>query len=1296
MRDVAKIWDTWRSGRYVGDNRPSTRVTVEESFFLTPTDPVIGQWTRGPARWFQRADPAEQIETEVPGVLSVNISRTTESDAGTCDITIRNVTPPELSAPEVPDGQLADIGHYTPERGESQEAAARWGHAINAWHGVLVPNALVRTYQGFGGHTKPVRDAVADGDIVLNGVWLVDDVTIQADGTIQIKCRDMAKLLIDQQLVPPLVPQELYPLVYQRWRIEEYAIPADPPPGTDDTCPGGYYRAHDGGWSSSTDEYYGTFNAGNTGHPPSDAFDISTETAPLNVPGAIAHQRTYWLSEPKGSPNDTVWIEFEPDHPGYINTIYYHAWKGQLEGRGTHLVMVSVMENGAWVRPETNAGGITPQGVPYVSTFVPGVDAFPGDSTNMFPLPRDYFSSRIRLTVTNLLEADDFPYGYQDPDFHGGGYRGGARKIMACFSGRRAHYPAIVYAAGAIPVNTEDRAGYWQVKENGRIFAFGDARVYPPNGGMIHVAPVYALAVHPSGRGYWTLDGAGRVVAAGEAQWLGDGLNTGYLDFIDIDTTPDGNGYWLLRRNGEVYPYGNAVSLGSSSHFATMPDGVIANAQSLAAHPDHQGYWVLWQDGFVDAFSVDHYGHADRDGFAPLEWVTSIRATSTGAGYRILSGLGNVQTFGDAVDKGSVTNFQTSDRWFYDLAWDLIPSSSTDDGYLIQRASGNLSGLGTYNNFGSVGSGRGQLRYDGNYKDYSDIIRDLLLWAGFYLYTVPPPAGEQPDVYGNIETTGAYNTQDKLPQDMFDKRPVLDAIRDIKAIVGYLFYIDAEGAARFESPNWWQVGNFLVDGTPLSYMPEIDERVQLTGHNVVRSASSARSEIIISTEYPYATINGQKVPDGIVKTRIVGSTAADLKGIISPAIWYNNKFLRPAEQKTMAELIDMRIWFSRRTATVNCVANPLIDVNDQVRVIERQTGDVYVHYVKSVNFSHDLQTGSFTMQLGTHWLGGTPYGELRLFYAAVARPQGDGYWQIAANGDVYAYGAAELHERNEPDTHTSWPIAMRSTTSGRGYWTLDQNGKVLTYGDAVNYGSANRDAKDAIDLAITPSGNGYWILLLSGEVHTFGDAINYGSANVTGTLPTGAAVQARSIESHPATQGYWILLSDGHVQAFNLSSYGDATRDGFRRIEYVNRLRSTLSGNGYWIVSGSGIVQEFGDAAFHGSASPYPDDRWHQGVIWDFVVNSDGGYGLQRADGTFEMFGPFDDRGLVGNTMPMLNWALVTEDAYRELDDPTNAFPVSKSTIEFLKKTSSPSANNAVTSDFNSPSVAALEGSTIS
>jgi hypothetical protein len=1301
MRDVPKIWDAWRSGLYVGDSKPATRVTVEESFFLTPTAATIGQWERGPARWFQRKDLAKQIETEVPGVLNVSINRSTEPDAGTCDISIRNVTAPTLGAVELPAGQFSDIGHYTPDRGEAQDASARWGHAINLWHGVLVPNALVRTYQGFGGHDKTVRDAVADGDIVLNGVWLVDDVTIAADGTIALRCRDMMKLLIDQQLVPPLVPHELYPLQYQRYRIEDYPIPADPPLGDGIVCPGARYSSGPG-WHSSTDEYYGAYNTGATGHPPSDAFDMggTSISASPNWSGNPAwpeKQRTFWLSEPMGGPDDSVWIEFDvPADLKTINEVFFHTWKGVMEGRGCHVVMVSVWEFGDWVYPETwSPAGYTAQGIPYVCTFVPGTEMISGKATDRFPLPRPYFATKVRLTVTNLLWADDFPF-FSDPDPHGGGFRGGAREVMACYNPATDRYPALVHAGGSIPANKEGRSGYWQVRTTGSVFAFGDARTYPAQGGMTHVGHAMAFAVHPSGEGYWTLDESGRVLAYGAAQWHQDPLyNIVHgVRFTDIASSPTGNGYWVLRNDGVVFPFGDAQNFGWRSHVGPHPDGKNAYAQSMDSHPTQQGYWVLWTDGFIDAFNLTHYGHANRNGFPSNDWVPQMKRTSTGKGYWVISLTGIMQAMGDAVHKGNASPAfgYAANEWFRPLCWDIYPSCSGDNGYLIERLDGKLDGKGDHQYFGSVGSGVGQLRYEGNYKDYSDIIRDLLLWAGFYFQRDDQPEGELPDVYGDIQTTGIYAMNDPLPQAMFDKRPILDAIRDIRAIVNYAFFVDAEGAVRWEVPNWWQMGNYLTSGSadgrqPFNYMPEIDEAVQLTSHSVTRSGQAARSEIILATEYPYATVNGQKVPEGIVQTRITGSTASDLKGIISPAIWHNGYFLKPEEQRTMAELLDMQIWFQRRTANITCVANPLIDINDQVRVIERQTGDVYVHYIKAISFTHDLTSGSFTMSLTTHWLGGTPYGMVRTFYACAARPQDDGYWQISASGTVYAYGAAELLERNESDSHLSWPIAMRPTSSGYGYWTLDQNGKVLSYGDAANYGDLDLQSKSAIDLAITPSGNGYWILLLNGQVHTFGDAINFG--DVTPAL----GAQARSIESHPTGLGYWILQSNGTVEAFNVDHFGDADRVGFRPAEITSRLRCTPSGEGYRIVSTSGIVQSFGAAGDHGSGIAYPEGA--QGMVWDLLVNETDGYAIQRANGVFEVF-DFDDIGLTRVTDLTPEWALVTEDAHRELTDPSMAYPVSSRVIDFLKGTSSPSANNAATSGFNSPTVAALEGSTTS
>jgi hypothetical protein len=443
MRDVPRLAEVWRSGVYVGDTKPSTRVTVEKGWTLKTTGPMLGTWNRGPARWFQAADTSMQRETEIPGVVSVNMNRSLDADAGSCDIVVSNTVTPEFGAPEQSPGQFGLPGYYTWDHGVAQDARARWGHSTNAWNEVLVPNALLRTYVGFGGQDLPINDAVAQGYLVPYGVWLVDDVTVSSEGTLSLKCRDMGKLLVDQQLFPPLVPTNLYPLDYRRWVYKTVDIPGDPGPPGDYCLPGNY-------WNSSTDEVYGQWNSPATGHPGTDAFDASPEPGP-DVPGAYAHQRSYWLSEPKPGPNDTVWIEFMVNggNPGLINQVYYHAWKGVIEGRGTHRIMASVLENGAWVSPETDAGGMTPQGLPYVCAFSPGTELAPATATNLYDLPRDYQATVIRLTVTNLLWADDFPYGYADPEDHGGGWRGGARKIMACYSQKlhSSYFPILSFAA---------------------------------------------------------------------------------------------------------------------------------------------------------------------------------------------------------------------------------------------------------------------------------------------------------------------------------------------------------------------------------------------------------------------------------------------------------------------------------------------------------------------------------------------------------------------------------------------------------------------------------------------------------------------------------------------------------------------------------------------------------------------------------------------------------------------------------------------------------------------------------
>lgn len=86
-----------------------------------------------------------------------------------------------------------------------------------------------------------------------------------------------------------------------------------------------------------------------------------------------------------------------------------------------------------------------------------------------------------------------------------------------------------------------------------------------------------------------------------------------------------------------------------------------------------------------------------------------------------------------------------------------------------------------------------------------------------------------PEVYGNIESTGAY-AEEALPADMFDKRSILDAIEQIRQIVGYHAYVGEEGEFHFECVDdqtealtqrgWVSEADLGADDMVLSLNPE--------------------------------------------------------------------------------------------------------------------------------------------------------------------------------------------------------------------------------------------------------------------------------------------------------------------------------------------------------------------------------------------------------------------------------------------------------------------------------------------
>jgi hypothetical protein len=193
-------------------------------------------------------------------------------------------------------------------------------------------------------------------------------------------------------------------------------------------------------------------------------------------------------------------------------------------------------------------------------------------------------------------------------------------------------------------------------------------------------------------------------------------------------------------------------------------------------------------------------------------------------------------------------------------------------------------------------------------------------------------------------------------------------------------------------------------------------------------------------------------------------------------------------------------------------------------------------------------------------------------------PGTGGYWEVGADGGVFAFDAPFAGSMGGR-VIAAPVVAMASTPDGRGYWLVASDGGVFTFGDAAFFGSMGSKhlARPAVAMASTPDGRGYWLVASDGGVFTFGDAAFYGSMGAT---PLAAAVAGMA--AMPQGGGYWLVASDGGVFAFGNAQYF-GSMSGNRISRPVVAVVAGPGSGGYWLVASDGGIFSFGDGAFLGS-----------------------------------------------------------------------------------------------------------------
>ena len=66
---------------------------------------------------------------------------------------------------------------------------------------------------------------------------------------------------------------------------------------------------------------------------------------------------------------------------------------------------------------------------------------------------------------------------------------------------------------------------------------------------------------------------------------------------------------------------------------------------------------------------------------------------------------------------------------------------------------------------------------------------------------------------------------------------------------------------------------------------------------------------------------------------------------------------------------------------------------------------------------------------------------------------GAGYWMVASDGGIFAFGDAQFHGSMGGKPLNKPIVGMAATVTGKGYWLLSSDGGIFTFGDAKFYGS---------------------------------------------------------------------------------------------------------------------------------------------------------------------------------------------------------------------------------------------------
>jgi hypothetical protein len=232
---------------------------------------------------------------------------------------------------------------------------------------------------------------------------------------------------------------------------------------------------------------------------------------------------------------------------------------------------------------------------------------------------------------------------------------------------------------------------------------------------------------------------------------------------------------------------------------------------------------------------------------------------------------------------------------------------------------------------------------------------------------------------------------------------------------------------------------------------------------------------------------------------------------------------------------------------------------------------------------------------------------------AAALPDGSGYVEVDAAGDVARFGGAVCHG-STTGTRLQRPIvgiAVDEATGG--YWLVASDGGIFAF-DAPFRGStgAIHLNKPVVGIVGSPDGIGYWMVASDGGIFAFGVPF-YGS---TGGTHLNKPIVGMALDR--ATGGYWLVASDGGVFSFRAPFYGSTGARTLNRP--IVSIAPLADGSGYRLIATDGGVFAF-RSAYYGSTG---NRSLNMPIIAGVDDRAGDGYWLVASDGgVFNFRAPF-------------------------------------------------------------------------